>query len=314
MKKHTFETFATILLVCTAVLSTGIFWYVGTLHKTLAQETRIYLNEFAIQDALHIETQVNEDLDLLHTIAIAIKTADMDEDTILQLIKEERAQHDFKHMEFVNKDGLAILDTEHFLDLSQTNNFKRTMQGITSVSNRVKDLYDGKNILVFSVPIEKNGKVIGALMATRSTADFARILNLESFSGNGYSLLVNADGEKVVESFHQNAISGLYNIFDMPDDPDHRLREQVINDFSNRKAGFVRYESKKRGMLYINYQPLSINDWFLVSVVPAQHLNALTKHFVTLLVVLCLMIAVTGIFLGGYMRHVWTSVFSKDDM
>lgn len=312
MKKHSFGQFAAVLLICTAVLSIGISWYVESLHQTLVRETRSYLQEFALQDARHLEMQVQEDLDLLRSIAVSIDAFDSTDEQLLNLLREERTQNNFKNMEFVSTDGIAHLDNDTYLDLSGQKHIQIALEGKANVSDRARDLIDGENILVFAVPVYQDGEIIGALSATRRTADFARTLTMESFAGDGYSLLVEADGDKVVESFHKNAVSGLYNIFDMPDDPDHILREQVLADFTNRQAGFVRYVSKKRGTLYVNYQPLTINDWFLVCVVPSQHLNALTKHFVTLLVVLCLGIALLGIFLGGYLRHAWPHVF-KDE-
>ena len=120
------------------------------------------------------------------------------------------------------------------------------------------------------------------------------MLDMQSFGGEGYSLIVDSNGDKVVESFHKNAISGLYNIFDMPDDPDHQLRDQVIKDFNAGKSGVVKYHSAKRGVLYISYQPLGINNWYLIAVVPEQHIAKVTETFVTMLPVLCLLIAVAA--------------------
>ena len=131
---------------------------------------------------------------------------------------------------------------------------------------------------------------------------------MQSFGGEGYSLIVDSNGDKVVESFHKNAISGLYNIFDMPDDPDHKLRDQVLKDFNARKSGIVKYTSAKRGTLYISYQPLGINNWYLVSVVPEEHITKITNTFITLLPALCLLIALAALLLGAYLRYIWPNL------
>lgn len=304
---HTFSfaKFATIILICMTVLSTGIFMYVQTLNSTLEKETISYLKEFAQQDARHIEMQVSEDLEVLKSIALAINVFEPTDEKIIELLHEESQQHLFKNLEFVWPDGTAHLDNNSFLILADEPHFQKALKGLPNISTRLKDFLDNASILVEAVPVFRNDQIFGVLMGTRRTEDFARTLDMESFSGDGYSLLVEADGDKVIESFHKNAISGLYNIFDMPADPDHELRELVMQDFREGKSGFVKYQSKTRGLLYISYQPLHINDWFLISVVPAQHLNALTRHFVTLLLVLCILIAVSGMIIGGYVHSSW---------
>lgn len=308
-KKFSFVQFAAVLLACTAVVSAGISLYVHRLTTALEKETISVLKEFAAQDAQHIEMQVEEDLNLLSAIASSIAVLpDPTEAQLLELLQVERQQNHFKNMEFIGPDGIAKLDNGQILDLSNGKNFLRTMKGIGGISSRVEDLVDGSSILVEMVPIWYRNKVLGVLAVTQHTSDFAKALDMQSFNGNGYSLLVEADGDKVVESFHKNAVSGLYNIFDMPDDPDHQLRDQVLKDFSARKSGVVKYKSKQRGVLYISYQPLNINDWYLIAVVPEKFVVKVTQNFITMLPLLCILIALAGFLLGGYMWYVWPAL------
>ncbi len=313
-KKFSFLQFAGVLLACTSLVSAGIFLYVERLTAGQQKEVLSALQEFAAQDAQHIEMQVNEGLNLLSAVASSIAVLpDPTEKELLELLQVERQQNNFKNMEFINSNGIAQLDDGQTLDLSTGEHFQQAMQGIAGISARVEDIIDGKSILVEMAPIKYQGKIIGVLAGTRNTADFAKTLDMQSFGGNGYSLLVEADGDKVVESFHKNAISGLYNIFDMPDDPDHKLRTQVLKDFSQRKSGVVKYKSAKRGTLYISYQPLTINDWYLMTVVPEQFITKITQNFITMLPVLCLFVAVAAFLLGGYMCYVWPILRKKWD-
>ncbi len=303
-----FGKFATILLVCTAVLSTGICVYVHKLDRTIAREICTYLQEFASQDARHIEMQIEEDLDTLQAMATALEVFEPSREKVEEFLSAQRPRHYFKNIAFVNLQGHAWLDNGEQLDVSQRIHFKRALAGQPNISVRLADPLDGQPILVEAVPVKQGGKIKGILMATRSTASFGRMLDMESFGGEGYSLLVNTAGDKVIESFHPNAVSGLYNIFNMPDDPNHRLEQQVRADFAAHKKGVINYGSEARGELYIAYQPLSINDWYLIAVVPSQHSSALTRYFVTLLLVLCILIAVFGMMLGAYVWHAWPSM------
>lgn len=311
-KAFSFGQCAAVVLICTGLVSTGIVWYVHQLTQKLETETVQILQEFAAQDAKHIEMQVQEDLDLLSSIATSLSVLPLPTgEELTAFLQTEQQQNHYKNMEFVLPNGVAHLDDGSFLELSKEKHFQKAMQGTPNISDRMPDLLDTNNILVESAPVKRNGEIVGVLMGTRNTAEFARLLDMQSFGGMGYSLLVEADGDKVIESFHKNAVSGLYNIFDMPDDPDHALRNQVFSDFAARKSGVVKYQSAKRGTLYISYQPLSINDWYLVCVVPEEHIAKVTSNFITLLPMLCLLIAGAAFVLGMYICYVWPAMRQK---
>ena len=300
---------AAVILLCTGLASTGIVWYVHQLNTKLKTETLLILKEFAAQDARHVEMQVHEDLDLLSSIATSLSLLPTpSQEELLTFLQAQREQNHYKNLEFSKPDGSTLLDDGSFLELSKTHHFQLAMAGTPNISNRGQDMLDRTNILVEAAPVIRNGETIGVLMGTRNTADFAKLLDMQSFGGMGYSMLVRANGDKVVESFHKDAISGLYNIFDMPDDPDHALRHQVLTDFETRKSGVIAYQSHKRGTLYIGYQPIPINDWYLICVVPEAHLTKVTNNFVTILPIICSFIALAGFVLGLYLCRVWPAL------
>ena len=311
-KKFSFAQCAAVLLACTAIVSTAILLYVRQLTNTLENETLQILREFANQDAEHVQAQVRSDLETLAGIATAMSILpDPTLEGMTELLETERKQNLFKNMELAGTNGVTYLDNGTMINLAGFPHFEKAAKGEAQISERVTDLIDGENILVESVPIKNKDEIIGVLMGTRGTADFGKLLDMQSFGGEGYSLIVDANGDKVVESFHKNAVSGLYNIFDMPDDPDHQLRDQVIKDFNARKSGTVKYHSAKRGVLYISYQPLGINNWYLIAVVPEKHIAKVTETFVTLLPVMCLLIAVAAFILGGYICYAWPALQKK---
>jgi hypothetical protein len=312
MKKFSFGQCVAVVLLCTGLASTGIVWYVNQLTHKLETETVLILKEFAAQDVRHVEMQISEDLELLYSMATSLGMyPNITKQELIAFLQTQREQNHYKNLEFALPDGTTTLDDGSFLELSKTHHFQEAMKGIVNISNRGQDMLDRSNILVEAAPVKQNGEIIGVLMGTRNTADFAKLLDMQSFNGMGYSLLVRANGDKVIESFHKNAISGLYNIFDMPDDPDHALRHQVLSDFTARKSGVITYHSAKRGTLYISYQPLSVNDWYLISVVPASHITKVTNNFVTLLPLLCLLVALAAFALGAYLCYAWPTLRQK---
>ncbi len=300
-KTFSFLHFSILLLLCTAVLSTGIFLYVNRLSTFLHQDMKTYLSEVAKQGVNTIEAKVQDDLDLLTSIASAIGSLpDPTESMITNLMKAESKTNNFKRMGFVYPDGMAVLSDDLLLDISQENHFQKALHGVPNVSNLITDASDGENIIVEAVPVYHQDRIIGVLFATRSTEEYAKALDVESFGGEGYSVIIRSNGDKIVRAEHKNAVSGMYNIFDTPDDPQQELAHNIQRNLQQGISGTIDYYSKEKGPLHISYEPLRINDWYLFSVVPTGHLTAQVNTFITLLLILCLSVAAAGLIIWGY--------------
>ena len=114
-----FKKISVIILLCTAVLSTGIFLYVNQIERTLERNRTMYLEEVARQTTDEVETQIHNDLTLLRSIATAIESLSKPTAShIDRLMKNESAINNFKRMGFVRPDGMAMLSDGLLLDIS----------------------------------------------------------------------------------------------------------------------------------------------------------------------------------------------------
>ena len=187
-KPFSFTQCAAVVLLCTGLVSIGIATYIQQLTNKLEQETFLILKEFAAQDAQHLELQVKEDLALLSSVATALSVLpDLDKNELTKLLQEERAQNHYKNMEYATLDGIARLDDGTFLNLTHEPHFQKAIAGTPNISTRLQDLLDTSSILVEAVPVRRNDEIIGVLLGTISTADFARTLDMKSFGGNEYN-------------------------------------------------------------------------------------------------------------------------------
>lgn len=296
-----FKKISAIILLCTAVLSTGIFLYVNQIERTLERNRTMYLEEVARQTTDEVETQIHNDLTLLRSIATAIESLSKPTAShIDRLMKNESAINNFKRMGFVRPDGMAMLSDGLLLDISGEKHFQKAIAGEANISERITDSADGKDILVEAVPAHRNGKIIGVLFATRSVEEFAKELDTQSFRGEGYSAIVRATGDSVARAVHKNAVSQVVNIFNLPDDPRRQLAQSLREPMHQRQSGTVKYTSAEKGELHISYQPLNINDWYLLSVVPTAQMTHQINVLVWWLLGLCLLVVAAGLCAWGY--------------
>lgn len=269
-----------------AVLALMSLLYVGRLQNTLEAEVRTSLEEVARQGVRILQTHIEGDEDSLKSIATALAGyTSLNKEEMMGLLNAEVKNNAFKRMAFIRPDGYAMFNDGLVMDASTQPVFLRAMQGQAGLSQRRKDSNDGKEIIVQAVPVFKDGEVKGVLASTRSIAAYTGILSIYSFGGQGYNVIVRANGDKVINASHESAIENLTNIFaDRENLTWHNQQdiEKMKQDMQAGRTGSLLFTTRKGGRMYASYVPVGINDWYMVSLVPEKVLLVKTARLVWL--------------------------------
>ena len=272
--------------LCLLFLAAAGAFYIAKLHYVLKKEIHAGLAEVARQGVKILQTQITGDGNALKSMATAIADyRTLDEKRILRLMKEEAANNAFKRLSFVRPNGVAVMSDGSIMDISHEDTFKASMQGRQALSNRFRDASDGKNIIVQTVPIIKEGKTVAVLAAARTLAEYAEVLSVSSFGGMGYNVIVRANGDRVINSTNQTAVQSLENIFENSTDIfwSKGIRpEQVRADMQAGKTFVTSVSTRQGGRLYASFAPVGINDWYMVSLVPARFVRATAARLLLL--------------------------------
>lgn len=292
-----------ILLLIAAVLGlvfTG-GWYLHAVQTTLAQETKGYLSEVAQQGARLVSKQIESDLETLEGISAVMgseKTFDIQEQ--VSRLNRQKFSRRFLRMGIISVSGIAYTTDGETMDFSDREYYQRAMAGFSTVSDRLIDRIGGGVINVYAVPIyHYSGQLpVGVLFATFDTGFLVDTLDVSTFDGEGYSYIIDADGEIVIETHHPKGIEGAKNLFDIveKDDGFSKQEEDAIRENLKKKqdGGFsYQYEGEKR---YLNYTPIGINDWFVLSVVSADVITKRSLQMSLLTLFACFVVAAA--FLG----------------
>ena len=277
---------AAVAVLSLLFLAAAGAFYIANLHAVLKKEIRAGLVEVARQGVKILQTQIAGDGNSLKSMATAIaEYRTLDEKRILRLVQEEAANNSFKRLAFVRPNGIAVMSDERIMDISHEDTFKASMQGQKALSNRFRDAADGKDIIVQTVPIFKKGKVVAVLAASRTLAEYAQMLSVSSFGGTGYNVIVRANGDRVINSTNQTAVQSLENIFENSTDIfwGKGIRpQQVRADMQAGKTFVVAVSTRQGGPLYASFAPVGINDWYMVSLVPARFVHATAARLLRL--------------------------------
>lgn len=180
-------------------------------------------------------------------------------------------QNSFKRMGIILPSGTAYTTDGLVMELGERDFFKEAMDGKNSISDTLKDKAGGGDIIVYSSPILRNGKVSYVLFATYSTDWYSKSLSAVTFEGAGYTCVVKSNGDSIVHALHPQGLGGFSNLFESllnRSSINNQAVESLQLAMSERNQGMLEFLGPVKSRMY--YRPLDINDWYLLTIVPAE--------------------------------------------
>ena len=274
--------FSNVILLTIILLSVTYFAisYVERMEEKIENTTKETLQLVSSQNVKAIQKEVFSKQEFLKIVA-----KDMEREerfNILDNIKRFKKyvqEYEFYNMGLINKDGICYTTLDETLDLHNYDYFKRGMKGEIQISQSYKSEDKKRDLNIYVVPVYKKHKVKMLLTATYASDKFLERLNITSFQGIGGSFAVNRIGKLVAHSkeIEENSVDGLnwsYKDFS-------QSFERMMSNIKEEKVGYIEYHMKEKEYLGF-YEPVGINDWYLISYVPTSYIdknvNELTKE------------------------------------
>lgn len=187
-------------------------------------------------------------------------------------------------MNLVDIDGSMHRD----VDLSGEEFFQEALQGKAVISSLREDPF-GRGVIAYSVmPVRRDGRIAGVLVAVNAADVFLNILATSLFDGKGVSTLINAQGAYVLRRG-----PGGTAVLEGKDGDIFRLGRleksesaEMLADLHAGRRGVFFYDAGGVKRLAA-YEPLGVNNWFLFCSVPV---SALALSANTLLFSVCAII------------------------
>lgn len=253
------------------------------------------LDEISEHNVESINSKISSDLILIEEIAERLSASDKSTTEQLEELAKTSGQHNFKRMGIVYKNGMAYSTDGFTFNADDEVAIKKAFLNENVVSDVFADKADGKQIFLYASPIfNKNDPTIKAvLFATCDVATFRNRLSESAFDGKGYSYIVKANGDTVTDSAHPSAFNDMTNVFNSMsvsgenDDAIAQMQSDMANDI-NGCIIFWNTGVKK----YMNYEKLGINDWYMLSVVPVDVMDATRYNIITLTGILTVVIII----------------------
>ena len=283
-----------ILLALLAVIIFSFFVFQNRISATVYANSATFLEETAVLYAGTFKVKLNDQLFMLESQARYFADVDMDDyNKIKQTIMSTKGVGEFKRIAVANTSGMTInADGKSSGNIMMTDYFKKAMQGTAQVSSNISLDEDGEKVLTLAVPIFQGKKVAGVITGTFSYSILDNIFAVDTFSGSGYSFLVDSTGRILVgsQSKQRLCFSENWLTFLIEHEAVGNLGVNTIrNNIKAKKTDNVRYAIGGEERILV-YTPVNMNDWYVLSVVTADYINAQQRKIILLSIALILVV------------------------
>lgn len=299
MKRNSMMQLWLSLVLLTVILVVSVLFYIDNLNENFEREVFRTLEEVSSQEAMAIETEIQRKQDMLSDLSHVMEIdIDAEPDAILKSVHTQLQpiveENGLRGMGVALEDGRAYSTRGEIMDIKDQEFYQRAWNGESVLSGRITLNRVAKDYVnVYATPIhdEKTGEVIGVLYATYNTRNFRSTMETPSFHGEGYSYMVDAKGDTVVDSSHATSFQNMENIFTSIEEADGKnatMANELRQLMEQREAGRIVFRNKVDKYLYC--YPLSVNNWYLLTVVPVSvvdtQINVVVRNTIILVVVL----------------------------
>lgn len=267
----------------------------GSLHE--ASDTYQNLVKNALESRFHMLDFLGEYLTVLEPPNYS---------SIQQTLSNPTRNTDFYRIGVSTLDGRCYTSDGQIFDSSDREYFQKALQGQNIISQPLASLVDQKRVVALAVPIRKNNDITGVLHGTCAMEDINRMIITETFGGQGSVYIIRPDGDVIAYGGNVLSDDTPENIFDWYQSVefDHFDLNEMKEDLSSGKNRFISYVYKGQTRMLF-YQPLGINDWYILNAVPREVLDS--QRNATMLSVFQMSIELLGIFLAMIVFIIWNN-------
>lgn len=253
-----------------------------------------------------IERQYNSDMLMLEGLAVRMATS-FEEDPVLAMerLVSTAERYDMKRIAFSFVDGTSLTTDNIELNLAGVDNFERALKGERLLTTVIEDVSDGSMVNVYSLPVLQSttDEIIGVMSAVYYSDTFENLLAASSFEGEGYTYIIDSEGNVVINSQHPNAIKNLTNLFLYMEEHREKSVTSLKSSLNNAGEGFVEIDRDKADDMFAYYKKLNIGNWYVFSMVPKNVAESTKVAVMSSVLVYCVAISWIAIFVVLSIRH-----------
>lgn len=265
------------------LLAIALAFHLSNMSKSFHAEMMQSLEEVSEQSVNTILTEIENKQGLLRDLASTVEIdTDIPEDELLESIGEQlrpvAENRDLYSIGIVTADRRIYTADGRAMKCSDLDYMDGMDYSAVNISERIYLEYSDTNVNIYSSPVydESGSEQIAAVFAAYETNQLRNSLEVISYDGEGYSYLVNAKGDVVVDSNNPHAFQDMTNVYTSMEKASGS-NSKAVNVMKSlilkKQSGYTTYVNQGVEK-YVYCAPIGVNDWYLLTIVPVSVVQA----------------------------------------
>lgn len=264
------------LFFCVALVSIFV-WYRYAMEEAIEHPATHNLMDYAEHSSAGINQRLSSLLSSLSATAdLVAREEQIMNPQVMRILRIGSERMTFDRMAVALPSGYSLSTASTSANVGDKDFFLKAIGGMPNISelsdpNNAK----GEDAVVFAAPIRDHDGVRGVLYAEVDRRNFPLLFSSPLFGGKGFSYVVDREGNVIFAPERSDAVlrknSNIFKGQKRIDGRYEELRAAMERNMREHGSGVFRYGADGETR-YLNYAPLGVNDWYLVSVISAPAL------------------------------------------
>lgn len=181
-------------------------------------------------------------------------------------LKKSLMHSGFLAIAVVYPNGKAYYSDNSVADLGARDYIKKALAGSANVSDVLISTVTNEPVVMYAVPIKKNGVTVGALIGRKDGNALSQIAKDSSYGKKGYSFMINNDGTIIAHSHKKSYVLKQVNPIKLAKtDTSYQSLADVVSQIIKQKSG-TKYFDQNGENLFIGYTPVKNSSWYFAIV------------------------------------------------
>ena len=234
------------------------------LNAVLEYSAEQYTKDVSYQLTMDISYRIEANQSTLMQLSDSLSRLEGD-DLALEFLERKANILDFDVLVLVEKDGATLPRDFDLAGLGDLSGVQASFAGESKV------VYTQYQSLLFSAPVYQGGQVDRVLIGVRNKENMQALIQPISFEGKGLSCIIDSGGQVVISPTDLKPFLGLDDIFRAgADEQTSHSILQMQQDMKGQASGVFLFTAKDDTRLVLSYHSLGVNDWILLTLVPAD--------------------------------------------
>ncbi|MGI5997956.1 MAG: methyl-accepting chemotaxis protein [Lutispora sp.] len=252
--------FSILMMLSSIIL--GIF-SIQRASESLTVEAEKALRALAFEAARLTESRIDTQEKTLEMIAMREDIQTMDWEIQQPILKQQLEKSNFLDIGVIQLDGTAYFTDGSISNLADRAHVIKALNGEVNVSDMLISRVTNEIVFMYAAPIEREGKVVGALVGRRAGEALSDIIKDAGYGESGYAYMINNSGTIVAHPDKERVLSQWNPIEEAKNDNSLASVANLFDKILKERTGISDYSFQGKE-LYVGYTPVNGSNWIMV--------------------------------------------------